>query len=81
MTALIMASLGGHIECVEALLVGGAQTNIQDKVSSTKAVRYLLLMWLLAIACGMCDKCKEIVCLCMYVCDPPPPPPQLKFKY
>ena len=43
-TALMWASEGGHIKCVDALLRGGANTflNHQDKVSSPKAVRYLL---------------------------------------
>ena len=38
-TALMWASEGGHIEIVKSLLLRGADVNIQDKVSSTKAVR------------------------------------------
>ena len=37
MTALMMASKEGHTKCVEALLQRGADVNIKDKVSNTKA--------------------------------------------
>ena len=33
-TALITASLVGHVECVKVLLSMGAQANLQDKVST-----------------------------------------------
>ena len=49
MTALMVASKGGHIQCVEALLRRGADPNIKDKVSSTKAVRCLVLMCVLVV--------------------------------
>ena len=39
MSALMGASIGGHVKCVEALLLGGAKLNIKGKVSSAKAVR------------------------------------------
>ena len=44
MTALMYASKDEHIDCVKALLQRGADVTIQDKVSSTKAVRCLLLI-------------------------------------
>ena len=49
MTALIMAS--GYIKLVEKLLKRGANANIMDKVSSTKAVRCLLRQstWFIAV--------------------------------
>ena len=50
-TALMVASLGGHNECVEALLKRGAQVKITDNVSSTKSIRCLLLMCVLVV-CG-----------------------------
>ena len=34
MTALMEASKEGHIECVRALLRGGAKVNIKDNVST-----------------------------------------------
>ena len=43
------ASLGGHLDCVEALLKRGADVNYKDEVSSTKAVRCLLLMCVLVV--------------------------------
>ena len=46
-TALMLASKVGDVSLVEALLdkKWGAVVDSQDKVSSTKAVRCLLLMW------------------------------------
>ena len=35
MTALMMASKKGHLDCVETLLQGGADVTLQDNVSST----------------------------------------------
>ena len=43
-SALMFASVQQHAKCVEALLLGGADVNIQVKVSSTKAVTCLLLI-------------------------------------
>ena len=41
-TALWWASNKGREECLEALLQGGAEVDMQDNVSSTKAVRCML---------------------------------------
>ena len=49
MTALMYASREGHLECVKALLLGGANVYYQDDVSSPKAVRSLLLMCVLVV--------------------------------
>ena len=48
-TALMWASIKGHTKCVKTLLLGGADPNIQDGVSSTKAGRCLLLMCVLVV--------------------------------
>ena len=37
--ALMLACINGFVDCVEALLQRGADPNIQDDVSNTKAVR------------------------------------------
>ena len=44
MTALMYASDGGYVDCVETLLKNNADPHIQDNVSSPKAVRCLLLI-------------------------------------
>ena len=43
-TALMLATWGRHLECVEALLQWDADPNILDTVSSVKVVRSLLVM-------------------------------------
>ena len=37
-SALMEASLGGHNECLEALLRGGAYVDIRDEVSSSQSM-------------------------------------------
>ena len=44
-TALMEASMNGHVECVKILLERGAQANTQNKVSSSRPVQCLLLMY------------------------------------
>ena len=57
-TALMEASQRGYVDCVEALLHRGADPNIPDRVSSTKAVRCLLLMCVLVVCVTReSDKC------------------------
>ena len=46
-TALILASR--HVECMRILLERGAQANTQDKVSSSRPVQCLLLMYVLVV--------------------------------
>ena len=48
-SALMLASAQRHAKCVKALLLGGADVNIQAKVSSPKAVRCHLLMCVLVV--------------------------------
>ena len=50
-TALMLASEKGRTKCVKALVnrQWGADVDMQDKVSSTKAVRCLLLMCVLVV--------------------------------
>ena len=56
MTALMWASFGGHDGCVQALLrIEDADVNHKDDVSSTKAVRCLLLMWTIQKNCTIVD--------------------------
>ena len=43
------ASEYGHVECVKILLERGAQANTQDKVSSSRPVQCLLLIYVLVI--------------------------------
>ena len=48
-TALMCASMKGEVECMRILLERGAQTNTQDKVSSSRPVQCLLLMYVLVV--------------------------------
>ena len=41
-TSLMLASMGGHVECVRILLEGGAQANQQDRVSGYRLVQCLV---------------------------------------
>ena len=46
----MLASYEGHLSCVSKLLVSGHHVvNMQSKVSSTNAVRCLLLMYVLVV--------------------------------
>ena len=48
-TALMYASVKGKVECMRILLERGAQANMQDKVSSSRPVQCLLLMYVLVV--------------------------------
>ena len=48
-TALMCASEKGEVECMRIMLERGAQTNTQDKVSSSRPVQCLLLMYVLVV--------------------------------
>ena len=48
-TALMKASVYGHVECVKILLERGAQANTQNKVSSSRPVQCLLLICVLVV--------------------------------
>ena len=53
---LMLASRDGKVECMRILLERGAQANTQDKVSSSRPVQCLLLMYVLVICVGCeCD--------------------------
>ena len=47
--ALMYASREGKVECMRILLERGAQANAQDKVSSSRPVQCLLLMYVLVV--------------------------------
>ena len=48
-TALMLASIEGKVECMRILLERGAQANTQAKVSSSRPVQCLLLMYVLVV--------------------------------
>ena len=48
-TALMCASSMGKVECMRILLEKGAQANTQAKVSSSRPVQCLLLMYVLVV--------------------------------
>ena len=48
-TALMWASREGNVECMRILLERGAQANTQSKVSSSRPVQCLLLMYVLVV--------------------------------
>ena len=48
-TALMLASMKGKVECRRILLEWGAQANTQNKVSSSRPVQCLLLMYVLVV--------------------------------
>ena len=48
-TALMYTSMERKVECMRILLESGAQANTQDKVSSSRPVQCLLLMYVLVV--------------------------------
>ena len=49
LTALMLASREGKVECMRILLERGVQANTQNKVSSSRPVQCLLLMYVLVV--------------------------------